>query len=86
LTTSQLHFIINSNNNRITVRDNYYKEAIYYGADFLIEILLKYDKRENTILVKKINEFKKIETLTEEVLEDERLFYEELLGGEVDVF
>jgi len=39
LTTSQLHFIINSNNNRITVRDNYYKEAIYYGADFLIEIL-----------------------------------------------
>ncbi|OUM63278.1 hypothetical protein PIROE2DRAFT_10246 [Piromyces sp. E2] len=86
LTTPELRSIISSSNNRVTVRDNYYKEAIYYGADFLIEILLKYDKREHTILVKKINEFKKIETLTEEVLEDERLFYEELLGGETVFF
>ncbi|ORX46461.1 hypothetical protein BCR36DRAFT_585276 [Piromyces finnis] len=86
LTTSQLSSIITSNNNRVTVRDNYYKEAICYGAESLIEILLKYDKREHNILLKKINEYKKIETIMEDGLKDERLFYEELLGGRMNFF
>ncbi|ORX77878.1 hypothetical protein BCR32DRAFT_247584 [Anaeromyces robustus] len=78
LSTQQIHTLLVKENNKFIIDDNCYKEAIYYGLNNVVDILFKYDSREETLLLNIINKYRTIGTFEEDMMLDEKEFNEEI--------
>ncbi|ORX77877.1 hypothetical protein BCR32DRAFT_295345 [Anaeromyces robustus] len=65
LSTQVIHEKIEKETN-IIIKDDFYKDAVYYEYNEALEMLLKYDPRDKTELQTKIEEYKKLGSYIDE--------------------
>lgn len=84
LSKQKLENIIIKEKNKIIIKDQCYKDASYYGLNSILDLLYEYDITGKDIKLNRIDSFRNTRTFTEDILEDEKYFEEELKEFELN--
>ncbi|KAL6599387.1 hypothetical protein U3516DRAFT_845902 [Neocallimastix sp. 'constans'] len=60
LSSTNLEKIITNESNNIKVDDIWYRTAVFYACDDILELFIKYDNRKKDIILKSIENYKKL--------------------------